>query len=186
MWDKSRSTDANCVEYRAALEELPVEIGETEGRAESSSILPAKLSTHAEKCEACRAAADEFWAARRLLTAGFSQGAAGEEARVLQGEGAPWLVKRVMARIAEREVEERRAGVEWSGAVSRLASRVALVAAAMLLVTTTWLYEPSDGGRGDSTQVQTATESGSSYLFDSSTPPANFADALAGGAEKPR
>jgi hypothetical protein len=184
MWNKFRKTDANCVEYRAALEELRTEIGEAEGRAELNQSLPVKLSAHAEGCEPCRTAEKEFWESRRLLAGVFLRGAAGEEIGVLRGENVPWLVTRVMAKIAEREVEEGRVKLEWSGAVSRLASRVAWVAAAMLLVTSTWLYQPSDGARGNSATGQTATEGASPYLFDSGAAMANVDDALAGEAER--
>jgi hypothetical protein len=187
MWDKFRKRDGNCVEYRAALEELRPEIGEAEGRAELSRILPVELAAHAEGCEACGAAAEEFWESRRLLAGAFSGEGAGEEMHTLRGEGAPWLATRVMAKIAEREVEERRAKLEWSGAVSRLASRMALVGAAMLVLTSTWLYEPpSDGGRGNAAAGQSATEAAPQYLFDSGAGNANVDDALAGGAERQR
>lgn len=185
MWDKLRKVDGNCAEYRAALEELRPEMSEAVGRAELSRSLPVALVVHAEECEACGTAAGEFWTSRRLLGGAFLNEAAGEEVQARRGEDSPWLVTQVMAKIAEREVEERRAKLEWSGAVSTLASRVALVAAAMLLVTSTWLYQPSDKGRGNSA-VQTAAESGSPYLFDSGAGPANVDDALAGGTERQR
>jgi hypothetical protein len=186
MWDKLKKTDGNCVEYRAALEELRPEISEEEGRAGLSRILPEELITHAEECEACGTAAEEFWASRELLAGAFFGEAAGEEIRAPRGEGAPWLATRVMAKIAEREVDERRAKLEWSGAVSQLASRLAWVAAAMLLVTSTWLYEPpSDGTRGNAAG-QSATEAAPQYLFDSGAGTANVDDALAGGAERQR
>jgi hypothetical protein len=187
MWNKLRKTDGNCVEYRAALEELRPGIGEAEGRAELSRVLPEELITHAQECESCGTAAEEFWESRRLLAGAFSGEAAGEEMRVPRGEGSPWLATRVMAKIAEREVEERRATLEWSGAVSRLASRMALVGAAMLVVTSTWLYEPpSDGGRGNAAAGQSATEAAPQYLFDSGAGAPNVDDALAGGAERQR
>jgi hypothetical protein len=184
MWDKFRKTDGNCVEYRSALEELQPEIEEAQGRAELSRILPVALVAHAEECESCGTAAEEFWESRRLMAGAFLNEGARDEARGLRGEGAPWLVTRVMAKIAEREVEERRAKLEWSGAVSRLASRVVWVAAAMLLVTSTWLYQPLDGGRANSPMGQTATEGTSPYLFDNGATTANVDDALAGGGER--
>lgn len=184
MWDKLKKQDRRCAEYMAALEELLPEVSEAEGRAALSGILPTEVLTHAEECEACGTAAEEFWESRRLLAGAFSQVGTVVEVRVLRGEGTPWLVTRVMAKIAEREVEEQRAKLEWSGAVSRLASRVALVAAAMLLVTSTWLYQPSDAGRGNSAAGQSATESASPYLFDSGAAMANGDDALAGGGER--
>jgi hypothetical protein len=187
MWDKLKKRDGNCVEYRAALEELRPEIGEAEGRADLRRILPEGLITHAEECQSCGTAAEEFWASRELLAGAFLGEGAGEEMHTLRGEGAPWLATRVIAKIAEREVEERRAKLEWSGAVSRLASRMALVGAAMLVVTSTWLYEPpSDGGRGNAAAGQSATEAAPQYLFDSGAGTANVDDALVGGAEKQR
>jgi hypothetical protein len=187
MWDKLKKTDGRCVEYRAALEELRPEISEAEGRAALSRDLPEELITHAEGCEECGTAAEEFWASREFLAGAFFCEGAGEELHTLRGEDAPWLATRVMAKIAEREVEERRAKLEWSGAVTRLASRLAWVAAAMLLVTSTWLYEPSsDGGRGNAAAGQSATEAASQYLFDSGAGTANVDDALAGGAERQR
>jgi hypothetical protein len=182
MWDKLKKTDGNCAEYRATLEELRPEISEAEGRAELSRSLPVALIAHAEECEACGTATEEFWASRRLLAGALLDEAEGEKVQAPREEGSPWLVTRVMAKIAEREVEERRAKLEWSGAVSRLASRVAWVAAAMLLVTSTWLYEP-DGRQGNSAG-QTATESASPYLFDSGAGTANVDDALAGGGQR--
>jgi hypothetical protein len=187
MWDKLKKRDGNCVEYRAALEELRPEIGEAEGRADLRRILPKGLITHAEECESCGTAAEEFWASRELLAGAFLVEGAGEEMHTLRGEGAPWLATRVMAKIAEREVEERRAKLEWSGAVSRLASRMALVGAAMLVATSTWLYEPpSDGGRGNAAAGQSSTEAAPQYLFDSGAGTANVDDALVGGAERQR
>lgn len=186
MRDKLRKTERSCVEYRAALEDLRPEISEAERRAELSRSLPVELVAHAEQCDPCRTATEEFWESRRLLAGAFSA-ATGEEVQMLRGEGAPWLVTRVMAKIAAREVEERRAKLEWSGAVSRLASRVAWVAAAMLLVTSTWLYEPqSDGGRRNAAPGQSATEVASPYLFDIGAGTANVDDALSGGAERQR
>jgi hypothetical protein len=187
MWDKLSKTDGNCVEYRAALEELRPEISQAEGRAELSRVLPVELAGHAEECESCGTAAEEFWASRELLAGAFSGQAAGDEMGAPRGEGAPWLATRVMAKIAEREVEERRAKLEWSGAVSRLASRMALVGAAMLVVASTWLYEPpADGTRGNAAAGQSATEAAPQYLFDSGAGTANLDDALAGGAERQR
>ena len=72
MWDKLKKQDIRCAEYRAALEELRPEIGEAEGRADLSRVLPAELITHAEGCEACGTAAEEFWASRELLAGAFS------------------------------------------------------------------------------------------------------------------
>lgn len=186
MWDKLKKADGNCVEYRAALEELRAEVGEAEGRAELRRALPAELIAHAEGCESCETAAEEFWASRELLAGAFLGGDAGER-HTLRGESAPWLATRVMAKIAECEVEERRAKLEWSGAVSRLASRMALVGAAMVVVASTWLYEPpSDGGRANAGAGQSATEAGPQYLFDSGAGTAIVDDALAGGAERQR
>jgi hypothetical protein len=75
--------------------------------------------------------------------------------------------------------------MEWSGAVSKLASRLAWVSALMLLVASTWLYDPqSNGGQSNSSAGQSSTEAAPQYLFDSSTALSNVDDALVSPAER--
>jgi hypothetical protein len=143
--------------------------------------LPAEVMAHVEACESCGEATETFWASRKLL-AGPLQIARDEQAERLEAR-APWFATRVMAKIAERETEGRRAATEWSGAVSRLASRLALISGLVLLVTSTWLYNPQNTQTNSSTE-QPAREVTPQYLFDSTTAPSNIDDALASPAER--
>ncbi len=186
MRDKLGNRNKHCVEYRAALEELPPEIGEAEARTQLSLSLPQGIIAHAEECDSCVTARETYWASRKLVAGLFFHRGSSEEIRTARGGDAPWFVTRVMAQIATQEAEEKRAKLEWSGAVSRLASRLAWVAAAMLLVTSTWLYgPPPDAKRGDAVTEQAAAGSAPQYLFESAAT-ANFDDALAGSPEKQR
>jgi hypothetical protein len=70
-----------------------------------------------------------------------------------------------------------------------LASRLALVSAALLLFASTWLYEPQDSVQKNGTPQQSSVApSGSGteapqYLFDN-TPSSNVYDALASPGER--
>jgi hypothetical protein len=89
----------------------------------------------------------------------------------------PWFVARVMAKIAEREAEGRRALTEWSGAVAKLASRLAWVSALVLLVGTTWFYGPH-GGQLGTPSVESKAEASPQYLFDGAAGQGTVDDAL--------
>jgi hypothetical protein len=88
-----------------------------------------------------------------------------------------------MAKIAERESEGRRALTEWSGAVAKLASRLAWVSALVLLLGTTWFYGPNEG-RMNTQSVQLRAEGTPQYLFDSTAGQATVDDALASSPER--
>jgi hypothetical protein len=98
-------------------------------------------------------------------------------------EAKPWFAARVMAKIAEREMEGRRALAEWSGAVAKLASRLAWVSALLLLVGTTWFYGPH-GGQLNSESVESKAQATPQYLFDSAAGPGTVDDALVSPPEK--
>ena len=88
-----------------------------------------------------------------------------------------------MAKIAERETEGRRALTEWSGAVAKLASRLAWVSALLLLAGTTWFYGPN-GGQFKSPSVQSKAEGTAQYLFDSTAGQTTVDDALTSPPER--
>jgi hypothetical protein len=88
----------------------------------------------------------------------------------------------VMAKIAERETEGRRALTEWSVAVAKLASRLAWVSALLLLVGT-WFYGPN-GGQLNTPSVQSKAEAAPQYLFDSAAGQATLDDALVSPPER--
>lgn len=192
MWHKSEKQSGLCAQYCAMLEDLRAGAGETEASAELRKSLPAGLIAHAGECSSCREATKTFWASRNLLAGPFQE--MRKERAGLDG-AAPWFAKQVMAKIAEREMQGRRATTEWSGAVSKLAARLAWVSALMLLVGSTWLYNPqtngpqsngpqSNGGQSSTSAGPSPTETAPQYLFDSATAPSNVDDALVSPAER--
>ena len=84
----------------------------------------------------------------------------------------PWFSTRVVAAIAARERELTEAASTWL-AVPKFASRLALASAALLLLTSTWLYEKPLPAPNQQAVSLAAQES----LFESS-PPANLDDVL--------
>jgi hypothetical protein len=175
MWDKFRKENRLCEQYREALEDLPPDIGRAMAAAELRNSLPAEVAKHAGECDSCQEAAETFWASRDLLAGSLEL--AREQYNVAMNETKPWFAAGVMAKIAEREVEGRKALTEWSGAVAKLASRLAWVSALLLLVGTTWFYGPN-GGHLDTQSVQSRAESTPQYLFDSAAGQATVDDAL--------
>jgi len=178
MWNKFEKQTALCGEYREALEDLRVGIGKEEGAAELKSSLSVETMAHAEICESCVEAGEIFWESRALL-AGHSADALPEGSAELR----PWFATRVMAKIAEREAELRTASAEWSGAVTRLASRLAWVSALALVVAGTLVYDPQPQRESSAMVSQTPGEA-PQYLFDSTAAPSNVDDALAGPVER--
>lgn len=94
------------------------------------AALPVEEREHLSRCEACREAVGDLLAARELFQAVASQ------AQIQR----PWFSARVMAAIAAKEQELSEVTKTWL-AVPRFASRVALASAALLVLTSTWLYE---------------------------------------------
>ena len=95
----------------------------------------------------------------------------------------PWFAAQVMAEIAERETEIRADNVEWTGAVTRLASRLAWVSALALLVAGTLVYDPQPRTETSARVSQSAGEP-QQYLFDSAAGQSSVDDALAGPVER--
>jgi len=181
MWDKFRKESRLCQQYREALEELPVDVGQSMASVELSNSLSAEVLEHARECDACEVAAETFWASRDLLAGPLGLARKWNSAAV--SEAKPWFAARVMAKIAEREMEGRRALTEWSGAVAKLASRLAWVSALLLLVGTTWFYGPH-GGQLNSESVESKAQATPQYLFDSAAGQGTVDDALVSPPEK--
>lgn len=95
-----------------------------------SAALPAEEREHLSGCEDCREAAGDLLEARELFRA------VGSQAQIER----PWFSARVMAAIATKEQELSEVTKTWL-AVPRFASRLAVASAALLVVTSTWLYE---------------------------------------------
>jgi hypothetical protein len=181
MWDKFRKANRLCDQYREALEDLPSDVDQPMASSSLSNSLPAEVLEHARECNACEEAAEIFGASRELLAGSLEL--AREWNSVATSEAKPWFAARVMAKIAEREMEGRRALAEWSGAVAKLASRLAWVSALLLLVGTTWFYGPH-GGQLNSESVESKAQATQQYLFDSAAGQGTVDDALVSPPEK--
>jgi hypothetical protein len=181
MWNKFRRENPICEQYREALEDLPPEIDRLTASAELNNSLPTQVLEHARECDTCKEAVATFWASRDLFAGPLAP--AHERPNAAMNESNPWFSARVMAKIAERESEGRRALTEWSGAVAKLASRLAWVSALVLLLGTTWFYGPNEG-RSNTQSVQSRAESTPQYLFDSAAGQASVDDALVSPPER--
>ena len=181
MWDKFRRGNRLCEQYREALEDLRQDAERATAFSELRNSLSAEALDHVRECDTCEEAAETFWASRDLLAATFEF--AREQRYAAMNENKPWFAARVMANIMERESEGRRALTEWSGAVAKLASRLAWVSALVLLVGTTWFYGPN-GGHLNTQPVQSTAEAGPQYLFDSAAGQGTVDDALVSPPER--
>jgi hypothetical protein len=181
MWAKFRKEHWLCEQYREVLEDLRPDVDRLGACAELSDTLPAQLLEHARECAVCQETAETFWASRDLLTRPLDL--AREHRDAAMDETEPWFAARVMAKIAERETEGRRALTEWSGAVAKLACRLAWVSALVLLVGSTWFYGPR-GGHLSTESVQSKAEGTPQYLFDSAAGQATVDDALVSPPER--
>jgi hypothetical protein len=181
MWDKFKKENRLCEQYREALEDLRPDVDEATASVELRNSLPAEVVEHARQCETCEEAAETFWASRGLLLGTLEL--AREQRNAAMSETKPWFAARVMAKIAERETEGRRALTEWSGAVAKLASRLAWVSALLLLAGTTWFYGPN-GGQFKPPSVQSKAEGTAQYLFDSTAGQTTVDDALTSPPER--
>jgi predicted anti-sigma-YlaC factor YlaD len=148
--------EANCRRFLDALEELPLSGGTRKSAEEWRAELPEAEDEHAGRCEACRAALEEFAETRNALTG------------VAVHEPGPWFTARVMAAINARE--EKDDGV-WIG-VRRLAPRLVAVSALLLVLGGSWALElrKTDG-------VNAERRSGD-MVFDSSVAPTWYDDGL--------
>ena len=180
MWDKFRKENRLCEQYRGALEDLPPDVDQSMASSSLSNSLPAEVLEHARECDACEEAAETFWASRDLLAGPLELA---REWNSAASDAEPWFAARVMAKIAERETEGRRALTEWSGAVAKLASRLAWVSALLLLVGTTWFYGPR-GGQLNNESVESKAQATQQYLFDSAAGQGTADDALVSPPEK--
>jgi hypothetical protein len=111
--------DSGCELLRDAIEDL-----------KDREAIPATLAQHMASCAECRAAVDELFESRALLSALPGQTDAGR----------PWFAARVMAAIDEQESKLEKSLEPWI-VVPRLASRLAWVSALALLLSGSWLVE---------------------------------------------
>jgi len=181
MWAKFRKEHRLCEQYREVLEDLRPDVDQATASAELNNSLSAELADHARECETCQEATESFWSSRGLLAGSLDLARAPHNAAM--DESNPWFAAGVMAKIAERETEGRRALTEWSGAVAMLASRLAWVSALLLLVGTTWFYGPH-GGQLNNESVESKAQGTQQYFFDSAAGQGTVDDALVSPPEK--
>ena len=163
MWNLLRmKNDEECGRVRDLLEDSALARPEAARIEELSETWPAAERNHLATCGHCQTGAQDFLATREIFK---GVGSATEIAR-------PWFSTRVMAAIAARERELTEAASTWL-AVPKFASRLALASAALLLLTSTWLYEKPLPAPNQQAVSLAAQES----LFESS-PPANLDDVL--------
>lgn len=163
MWNLLNRRNDECSQLQDFLEDAATTNPRVASVEKLLEALPATQRTHFAACPDCRDAARELLAARELM------GVIPPSAQ----EPGPWFVTRVMAAIVAREKELSESAKTWI-AVPKFASRLALASAALLLVTSTWLYERPLPAPAPDTTSAAAQES----LFESSAPMANQDDVL--------
>jgi|SRR5690242_1933700 hypothetical protein len=129
MWDMLKEND-ECKRFRDGLEDASAKLEEAVRVESLIALLPEEQRAHVAECPGCREAVNDLVQVKALF-----HGAAS-----FAGEERPWFATRVMAAIASRErglVERVSAWTEFP----RFASRLAWVAAILLLAGTTWFYE---------------------------------------------
>lgn len=162
-----KADDPGCERFHACLDSEITRKALT--LVELVEVLPPALRAHAISCKACHAAAHELVTSRILL----------QTIAVPADEPKSWFAARVMALIAERELEFR-SGTTWV-ALPKLAFRLACASTVLLLAAGTWLYEIRSAPAS-----QKSMDMMSEHLFDSPTSPANRDDVLVSLAERDR
>lgn len=168
MWNLQKR-DEECRKLQDLLEERAAAGPEIVRVAELSEAWPAAQRAHVVTCGSCQEAVRDLLATREIFrgVASFT-----EMAR-------PWFAPRVMAAIAARERELTEAARTWME-VPKYASRLAMATGAVLLLTSTWLYErPSTVPAR-----QPAAAASQEYLFEVPQPPMNQDDVLISLAEQ--
>lgn len=129
MWNLLKNNE-ECGKLRDLLEDSAAARPGTARIEELTGGWSATERGHLAACRLCQMAAQDILATREIFKGIGS----------LRGQSRPWFSTRVMAAIAahERELAERAS--TWL-AVPKFASRLALASAALLLLTSTWLYE---------------------------------------------
>lgn len=167
MWNLLKNNREACGEFREQLERAAEAAPKARTPDELMGRMLPEQRAHAAGCEECRTAGEELLEARVLLRALPSSA---------QRPG-PWFSSRVMSAIAAQEAALNRAGNLWT-AVPRFASRMVLVAAAVLLIASAWLYEKKTPAK------LPATDSALETVFDNSSPQTNFDEVLVSKAER--
>ena len=148
MWNMLKENE-ECRKFRDGLEGVAAKL-EDAIRVESLIVLlPEKQRAHFAACADCREAANDLVTVKTLFQGAVSFAA----------EERPWFAARIIAAIASRERELAERVSAWAE-FPRFASRLAWVAAILLLAGTTWFYEavvraPSYGPTGQESIFET-------------------------------
>jgi len=129
MWNwLNKNASRQCDRLCDLLERTANPVGGAAVDALLASV-PDDLRKHASSCETCRTFADELLQARAMF-AGVGY----------QPHPGPYFLARVMASIADRELQLEAAAQTWA-AVVRLASRFTVLASLGLLIAASWVYQ---------------------------------------------
>ena len=169
MWNLLKKSDDECTKLQDSIEEAAAVRPSAASVEALSEVLSPAERAHIASCEKCREAAWDLLATLEIFK---GVGSSTEMAR-------PWFATRVMAGIAARERELAEAASTWL-AVPKFASRLAMASGALLLLTSTWLYErPSTVPA-----KQPAAAASQEFLFEAPQPPMNQDDVLISLAEQ--
>lgn len=169
MFNLLKKSDEECRMLRDLLEESAAARPDAVRVEElSEAWLPAQRA-HMAECPKCQEAAQDLLAMRKIFSGVPSY----------RETERPWFASRVMAAIAARERELSEVTRTWM-AVPKFASRLAMAAAAILLVASTWVFEKPSAAPAK----QPAVTSGQEYLFEAPPPPMNQDDVLISMAEQ--
>jgi hypothetical protein len=142
-----------CIRFRGALEEATPKFEGAVSVESLIALLPEEQRGHVAACANCQEALNDLVKVKAL----FSGAASFAE------EERPWFAARVMAAIVSREKELAERVTAWTE-FPRFASRLAWVAAIVLLVGSTWFYEsvvrtPSNSPAGQESIFETPQQS---------------------------
>jgi hypothetical protein len=144
MSERPKAAEVSCEAFLEQLENMPS--SEELRPGGWREILPAEARAHAAKCASCEAALADFADTRQTFDA---------MQQALPQPG-PWFVSRVMAAIREREreLQEQADGV-WVS-IMRLAPRLSVVAALLLILGGGWALQLRNAERARQNQTRPA------------------------------
>jgi len=148
MWNLLKKNDDECAKLRDLLDDSALARPAAARIEELSEGWSAPQRNHMAACRRCQTAAQDLLATRKIFKGIGSA----------TGTARPWFSTQVMAAIATREKELAEAASTWL-AVPKFASRLALASAALLLLTSTWLYERPLTGASQQASSLAAQES---------------------------
>ena len=131
MWLLTKRTGKQCEGVRDALE-CSTEQREARGIVALGTLLarlPERGRKHVSECSDCRTFAEELLEVRGMF-----------ERQENGARPGPYFLARVMAAIADREMELEKSAQTWA-AVPRLAYRFSVLVSLTLLIAGSWLYQ---------------------------------------------